>query len=181
VIDRAKNAAAQNALLPRLDFVGSYGYGGSSRDFRTARDQVRDEDARSYSAGMVVRIPFAFAEGRGRARAAKLNLRQGEADLMRLEQDIALSVTAAAGQLETTKQRVAADKIAFELAEQALENEQKRFKAGTSSTFFVLQQQEILSSAQNSYARALADQRRAQANYDRELGATLERHGITLN
>ncbi len=180
-IDRANYSAAQSALLPRLDFVGSYGYSGANRDFRTARDQVRDEDARSYSAGMVVRIPLAFAEGRGRARAAKLNLRQGEADLTRLEQDIMLSVTAAAGQIETTRQRVAADKIAFELAEQALENEQKRFKAGTSSTFFVLQQQEILSSAQNSYARALADQRRAQANYDRELGATLERHGLTLN
>ena len=46
-IDRANLAAAQSALLPRLDFVGSYGYGGNSRDFRTARDQVRDEDARA--------------------------------------------------------------------------------------------------------------------------------------
>jgi outer membrane protein TolC len=180
VIDRANYSAAQNALLPRLDFVGSYGYGGASSDFRTARDQVRDEDARAYSAGMVVRIPLAFADGRGRARAAKLTLRQSEADLVRLEQDIALSVTAAAGQLETTRQRVAADKTAYELAEQALENEQKRFKAGTSSTFFVLQQQEILSSAQSGYARALADQRRALANYERELGVTLERHGLTL-
>lgn len=181
VIDRANNSAAQNALLPRLDFVGSYGYGGVSGTFRGARDQIRDEDARSFSAGLVVKIPFAFAEGRGRARAAKLNLRQGEADLARLEQDIMLAVTAAAGQIETTRQRVAADKTAYELAEQALENEQKRFKAGTSSTFFVLQQQEILSSAQNSYARALADQRRAQANYDAVLGLTLERRGITLN
>jgi outer membrane protein len=179
-IDRASYSAAANALLPRLDFVGSYGYGGSSGDFRAARDQVRDQDARSYSAGMVVRVPLTFADGRGRARAAKLNLRQGEADLVRLEQDIKLSITAAAGQIETTRQRVAADKIAFELAERALENEQKRFKAGTSVTFFVLQQQEILSAAQNSYARALADQRRAQANYDRELGLTLERRGITL-
>lgn len=181
VIDRANYAAAQNSLLPRLDFVGSYGYAGASRDFRTARDQVRDEDARSYSAGMVVRIPLTFADGRGRTRAAKLNLRQGEADLTRLEQDIMLSVTAAAGQIVTTQQRVAADKIAYELADEALENEKKRFKAGTSTTFFVLQQQENLSTAQNSYARALADQRRAQANYDRELGVTLERHGIKLN
>jgi outer membrane protein TolC len=180
VIDRANNTAAQNGLLPRLDFVSSYGYGGTNRDFRTARDQVRDEDARSYSAGMVVKIPLAFADGRGRARAAKLTLRQSEADLIRLEEDIALSVTAAAGQIETTRQRVAADKVAYELAEQALENEQKRFKAGTSSTFLVLQQQELLSSAQSNYARALADQRRAQATYDRELGVTLDRHQVKL-
>jgi outer membrane protein TolC len=129
---------------------------------------------------MVVKIPLAFADGRGRARAAKLTLRQSEADLIRLEEDIALSVTAAAGQIETTRQRVAADKVAYELAEQALENEQKRFKAGTSSTFLVLQQQELLSSAQSNYARALADQRRAQATYDRELGVTLDRHQVKL-
>ena len=179
-IDRASNTAAQNALLPRLDFVGSYGYSGLNRDFPTARAQVRSEDARAYSAGVVVRVPLTFADGRGRARAAKLNLRQGEADLVRLEQDIALSVTLAAGQIETTKQRVAVAKTGYELAQVALDNEQKRLKAGTITTFFVLQQQEILTAAQNSYAAALAAQRRALANYERELGTTLSTHHITL-
>jgi outer membrane protein TolC len=179
-IDRANSALAQNQLLPRLDVVGSYGYSGTSGDFRTARDQVRDEDARAYTIGMVVRVPLTFAEGRGRARAAKLTLRQGEADLVRREQDIALAVTAAAGQIQTTQQRVAAAKAAYELAQQALDNEQKRFKAGTSTTFFVLQQQEQLSAAQNAYSRALADQRRAIASYQRELGTTLEARRITL-
>ena len=179
-IDRANNAAAQNALLPRVDFVGSYGYGGVSGNFRAARDQVRDEDARSYSAGMVVRVPLTFADGRGSARAAKLNLRQGEADLVRLEQDIAISVTAAAGQLETTKQRVAVTRLARDLAAQALDSEQKRFRAGTGRTLDVLSLQSSLSAADNSYARALADQRRALATYDRELGVTLERHQIAV-
>ena len=179
-IDRANNTVAQNQLLPRVDFVGSYGYSGLDRDFATARAQVRSEDARSYSAGLVVRIPLTFTEGRGRARAARLNLRQGEADLARLEQDIAITVTAAAGQIETTKQRVAIARSGLDYAQQALDNEEKRLKAGTSTTFFVLQQQEILSGAQNSYARALADQRRAIATYDRELGATLTRFQIKL-
>ena len=179
-IDRANHGLAQNQLLPRLDFVGSYGYSGQDRDFGRARSQVRGEDARSYSAGVVMRIPLTLAEGRGRVRAAKLSLRQGEADLVRLEQEIALAVSAAAGQIETTRQRVAAARTAFELAQQALDNEQKRFKAGTSNTFFVLQQQEILSGAQSSYARALADERRAHANYDRELGTTLAKRKITI-
>ena len=180
-IDRANNALAQNQLLPRVDFVGSYGYSGLDRDFATARSQVRNEDARSYSAGVVVRIPLTFAEGRGRARAAKLNLRQGEADLVRLEQDIAISITAAAGQIETTKRRVAAARTGLEFAQQALDNEEKRLKAGTSTTFFVLQQQEILTGAQNSYALALADQRRAIARYEHELGTTLARYQIKLD
>ena len=181
-ISRANNSAAWNALLPRLDFVGSYGYGGLDPNFHTARTQVRNEDARVYSIGMVVSVPLTFAEGRGRARAAKLTLRQSEADLVRLEADIAVSVTAAAGQIATTKQRVEATRAAFELQQRVLIDEQKKYKAGTTgtSTYFVLQEQEILASDQYDYSHALADQRRAAANYDRELGRTLEQYHLTL-
>ena len=179
-IDRASLAFAKNSLLPRLDFVGSYGYAGEDGNFSSARQQVRDKDARAYSAGIVVRIPLTFAEGHGRARAARLTVERTEADLVRIEQDIAVAIAAAAGQLETTRQRVAATRLAYELAQQALDAEEKRLKAGTSSTFFVLQQQELLAAAQNSFARAQADQRRAQASYDREIGLTLTRHGLTV-
>jgi outer membrane protein TolC len=75
---------------------------------------------------------------------------------------------------------VAAAKVAYELAEKALENEQARFKAGAITTFFVLQQQEQLSNAQNSYARAQADQRRALVNYERVIGTTLATHNIVV-
>jgi outer membrane protein TolC len=180
VIDRANSSYASNRLLPQLDFVGSYGYGGLDPNFPASRAQVRAEDARVYSIGMVVRVPLAFAEGRGRARAAKLTLRQSEADLVRLEGDIAVSVTAAVGQIETTRQRVAVTRQAYALQQQVLEDEQKKYKAGTSSTFFVLQEQENLAFVQSSYAHALADQRRAQANYDREIGRTLERFHLTI-
>ena len=179
-ISRASNAAAWNQLLPRLDFVGSYGYGGLDPNFHTARMEVRDEDARAYSVGMVVSVPLTFAQGRGRARAARLTLRQSEADLNRLEQDIAVSVVAAEGQVETTKQRVVATRTAFELQQRVLDDEQKKLKAGTSSTFFVLQEQVNLAVAQISYAAALADQRRALATYDHETGRTLERYHLTI-
>ena len=179
-IQRASSSLAQNQLLPRVDFVGSYGYNGLDQDFAVSRRQVRQEDYRAYTAGLVVRVPLTFAEGRGRARAAKLELRQSEADLTRIEQDIAISIAAAAGQIETTKQRVAATRHAFDLAQQALDAEQKRFRAGTSSTFLVLQLQEQLADVESRYYRALADQRRAIASYDREIGTTLETHHLHL-
>jgi len=178
---RASSAQANNQLLPRVDFVGSYGYNGFSSDFATARQQVRDQDVRAYSAGLVVSIPITFAEGRGRARAARLGVRQSEADLVRLEQDIALDVSAAAGQIETTRARVLANRKALDLSQQSLDAEQKKFQAGTSSTFLVLQAQEQLTSVQSSYVRALADERRAVATYEHELGVTLEAHGIKLD
>ena len=179
-IRRTNDALARNNLLPRVDFVGSYGYSGLDQNFAASRRQVSAEDNRAYTAGFVVNVPLGFTEGRGRARAARLTLRQSEADLARLAQDIALSVAAAAGQIETTRQRVAATRNSYALAQQALDAEEKRFKAGTSSTFLVLQFQEQLAAEESSEVRALADERRALANYDRELGTTLAAHNLTL-
>ena len=141
---------------------------------------VKDYDNRSYSAGVVVKLPLTFAEGRGRARSARLQLRQSEADLTRLEQDIAVTIASAAGQIETTRQRVAANRAASDLAKQALDAEIKKLRAGTSSTFVVLNLQEQLIQAENSLYNALADERRAHAIYDRELGRTLAVRHITL-
>jgi outer membrane protein TolC len=178
---RVTSALAQNQLLPRLDFVGSYGYSGMDPDFGTARSQVRDRDSRAYSAGVVVSIPLTFTEGRGRVRAAKLGLRQSESDLVRLEQDIAVDIAAAAGQIETTRRRVEATHRAMKLSEQSLASEQKKLDAGTGRTLDVLTAQEQLAQVQSSYARAVADERRARANYDREVGTTLLNRNIKVD
>lgn len=177
----ATHSAARTQLLPQVDFVGSYGYSGLDRDFGASRRMVRDHDNRSYSAGVVVSVPLTFAEGRGRARSARLHLRQAEADLVRLQQEIALSIAQAAGQLDTTHRRVEANRAAYELAKQALDAELKKLRAGTSSTFVVLNLQGELISAENSFYNAVADQRRAYAAYDRELGRTLDVHHISLD
>jgi outer membrane protein TolC len=129
---------------------------------------------------MVVSVPLTFTEGRGRARAAKLALQQAEADLGRLEQDIAVSVANAIGQLETAGQRVAATETAYALAQQALNAEEKRFKAGTSNTFLVLQFQEKLIFAETARVRSLADEHRALAAYEREIGSTLLTHHLKV-
>lgn len=179
-IRRVADRQARNERLPRVDFVGSYGYNGIDPDFAASRAQVRNEDHRAYSAGVVVSVPLTFAEGRGRAHAARLALRRSEADLTRLEQDIAVGVAAAIGQLKTTAQRVAATTRAYELAQQALDAEQKRFRAGTSTTFVLLQLQEQLASVQSSQVRAIADQRRAIVDYERELGATVDAYHLKL-
>lgn len=177
---RANASSARNQLLPQVDFVGSYGYNGLDREFAASRRMVREQESRSYSAGMVVRIPLGFIEGRGRARSARLQLRQAEADLVRLEQDIAASVASAAGQIETTRRRVSANRTAHELAKQALDAELKKLRAGTSNTFTVLQLQNELATVERSLYSALADQRRAHANYDRQLGRTLDVHHVSL-
>lgn len=177
---RATRSLAVNQLLPQVDFVGSYGHNGLAPDFATSRAQVRARDSRAYSAGVVVSVPLTFAEGRGRARAAKLSVQQAQTNLEAIEQEIAVGVANAIGQLQTAQERVRATYRAYELAQQALDAEEKRFRAGASSTFFVLQLQEQLAVAENSHVRAIADQRRAFASYERAVGATLINHNLQV-
>ncbi|MBI2515279.1 MAG: TolC family protein [Opitutae bacterium] len=171
----------RNQLLPRVDLVGSYGYSGYDTSRQVSRDLVRHEDYRSYSYGMQVTVPLTFTAERGRYRAAKYQLRQAETDLQRLEQDIVVRVGNSAGQIETSRKRVEATRAARELGQQTLDAEVKRLRAGTGSTFFVLQQQELLSSLEISEARALADYNKAIAEYDRQLGTTLEKLNVSLS
>jgi outer membrane protein len=127
-----------------------------------------------------VTIPITNAVGRGNLRAARLTRRQAEENLQRLSADIAVAVAAADGQIETTRKRVVSDKEAFELAKQALDAEEKKKKAGTSTTLQVQQVQANLASVEFNLSAAIASERQAVANYDATLGTTLERYQIKL-
>jgi outer membrane protein len=179
-VDRANESSARNQLLPQLNLVASYGYNGLDKNFAASRHLVGTEDFPSSSIGFNVSIPLTNSQARGHARAARLQRQQAETDLKRLEADIAMSVANAASQIETSRRRVVADRDAYQLANQALADEEKKLKVGSTTTNNVIQQQQILISDENSVASALAAQRQAAANYDHELGATLQRYTITL-
>jgi outer membrane protein len=178
--DRYNEKYARNQMLPQVNFVGSYGYTGLDQSFSVSRQMVRDGDNRAYSAGVEVSIPLTFAQGRGRARAARLQRLKDEAQLRLAEENIALGVATAAGQLETARKSVLAAQNARRLNENLVQAELKRLRAGTGSTFAVLYQQQQLSTADRQYAAALAGQWAAIANYERTIGTTLEDYHITL-
>ena len=169
-----------NQLLPRVDLVGSYGHNGYAADRAASRRQVQDQDYRSYSWGVVVSVPLTFTTERGRYRAAKLQQRQSETQLQQIEQAIVVYVGNAAGQIETAQKRIQSNRQARELAEATLDAEVKRLRVGQSSTFFVAQQQEILSFAEVREAAAQSDYAKALAEYDRQLGVTLEKLHIDV-
>lgn len=179
--DRLGTRLQRNQLLPRLDLVGSYGYNGYDASLHTSRQQLHDEDYHAYSWGVVLSVPLTFTTERGRYRAAKLQQRQSEAGLEFLEQDIVVRVGNAAGQIETGLKRIQATRQAHRLAQETLDDEDKRLRAGQSTTLFVSQQQEILSAAEVREAAALADYAKALADYDRQLGVTLEKLNVKLD
>ena len=169
---------AINQLLPRVDLVGSYGYNGLGAVGATASSDIRSRDNPNWSAGMQVSIPIGSSAERGRYRSATLRLRQNEATLKKLEQDIALQIANAAAQLDSTRHRVVAASRARELNQRALEAELKKLNAGTGSTFSVLYQQDQLGYAEDTEAYARAAHTRATSEYDRATGRTLDSHNI---
>ena len=129
----------------------------------------------------MVTLPLAFVRERGRLRAARFEQNQAEEELARARQEIALNVSLAAGRLDSARQRIVATREAYALAGRALEDEVKKLRAGTSSTFVVLSLQESLSEVEVAMHRARAETRMAAALYDRETGRTLERHGLRFS
>ena len=181
VKSRATESFAANSLLPEVDFVGGYGYNGSAYTFSASKQMVQDHMNPSVSAGVAVTIPLTFSVGRGNLRSARLQREQTEAALKQLEANIALGVATAEGQIEVTRKRVVADQAAVELAKKSLEAEEKKQKAGMSSTLSVVQQEQLLAFYESSISNALAAERQAVANYDHALGTTLERHHVKLD
>ena len=170
----------RNQLMPQVNLVGSLGYNGLDNHVSKSQLQVLDRDSRSYSLGAVVSVPLTFAAERGRYRSATFNLQQAEMNLAAVEQDIVVALGNAASQINTAKQRVEVTTYSLGLAEQNLDAEVKKLRAGTGSTFFVLAQQEILAGAEISAYRAETDLQRALADYNLQRGMTLDEHGITI-
>lgn len=171
----------RNQFLPQVNLVGSYGYHGIGDSWPESRRNMETRDTRSYSAGAVVTVPLTFAQERGRLRAANLQLRQSEAQVEQLEQQIVVDLGNAAAELASTQKRIAAARTARKMAQQSLDDEIKLHRAGKSSTLFVLQAQEYLSQAELMEYVAVADAHKAVAEYDRQVGRTLQRHGVQLD
>jgi outer membrane protein len=171
----------KNQLLPRVDLVGAYGYSGQGSTFGLTRQQIENKDYNAYNWGVVVSVPLTFTTERGRYRSARLQQRKSETQQDQLEQSIVVLVGNAATQIEIVQKRIQATRQARDLAQATLDAEKKRWRAGQSDSFFVAQQQEILSGAEVSEARAHADYHKALAEYDRQLGTTLEKLNIVID
>jgi outer membrane protein TolC len=172
----------RNQALPRLDLTASYGVNGIdtglASSFERASGQSNHNTA--WSVGAIFSVPIPNQTGVGNLEVSKLEALRALVNLKRLEQAILVEADNAAGQIETTRKRVEATRIAREFAERTLAAAQTRLASGTSTTFEVLQFQRDLATAEANEFRARADFIKAVAFYARLTGTTLERNRIIL-
>jgi len=152
-------------------FIGGYG---------TALSNLFQNKFRTWSVGLQFSLPLRNRTAKANLAKAKETERQTDLQTRRLLQNIEVEVRNAVQSVETAKMRIDAAKAAREYAKQQLEGEEKKFSAGLSTTFFILQRQNDLSQAQYTELQALADYNKSVATLQRVISTTLSSNGVEI-
>jgi len=184
----------RDQLKPQIDLTASFGLTGLGGDpvdptrvlnkfiggYPTSIKNLFTFENRSWNVGIIFNLPL-------RNVAAKVNLareiessKQLDLQLRSRMQSIEFEVRTQIQSLETIKMRIETARANRIYAQRQLEGEQKKFEAGLSPTFLVLQRQNQLTSAQGQEQRALADYNKTIAELQRVISTTLESNNIQI-
>lgn len=171
-------AYTKNAVLPRFDLTGSLGLLGIDNDIGSSFNRIGNRDATAWTVGAIMSLPIPNREARGVRNAAALESARSLVALKQLEQAIVVDVDNASGQIVTSRERIASTSEATRLARESLDAGEQKLKAGTGTTFEVLDLQQKLASAQAAELRARADYNKAVSEYQRQTGTALKVHNV---
>jgi outer membrane protein TolC len=194
---------AQNQLLPRLDFVGSVGVSGlggsdgNAEDFRNpgvtipineslddgyggALGLLPDGRFYNYLAGAVIEVPLDNARAKADYSIANVNFEQSRLTLRQLEENVTLEIKTAVNNLESGLKSVEATRIARELAEENLRNQQARYDVGLATTKDILDFQDQLTLARFREIEALTQYNTDVAQMRRVEGTLLAARNIMI-
>jgi len=169
-----------NQLFPSLNLVGSYGWASQEHTFSETLNGVAHGSFPFYSVAVIFSIPLGDTTARNEHKAAKLAKSQGLLQFQKLQNTVIAEVDTAVNLTETTFKQVASTRKAREFSEAALASVQRQYEAGTLTSYFVVDQQRLLTRAQFGEIRALADYNIALARLALSEGTTLEKNHINL-
>ena len=197
---------AENALLPRVDLVGSFGLKGvGGRDagvkapvgfgdfkpnpqvlggFDRSLELLTDGRLYEYVAGAQVEVPIANAAAKAGYVQAKVDTERAWLSLHQLEENVTLEIKQAVSNLEADRTAIDANRIARELAEENVRNQKARYDVGLATTKDLLDFQDRLTQARAAeidglirYNTNLAELHRAEGTLLRERNILVERRG----
>jgi HAE1 family hydrophobic/amphiphilic exporter-1 len=183
---------AKNAVLPDVRLQASYltnGLGGTEqlRDtflgpitgqspiaFGDVLRQIFSANYPTWTVGFTFSYPLGRSQDEANLARTKLEREQSVERLRSAELKAVRDVRQAAMVLDQDRQRIDTTRLARELSEQRLDQEQKRYEVGMSTNFNVIQAQRDLAVARNAELQAQLDYQQAQINFD-----TIQRIGGT--
>jgi len=135
----------------------------------------------NWSLYFTLDIPLKTFVSRAALVQAKKSQERAEVRMKSLEQKAFLETKTTVRTVETDYQRVEAYRIARELAEQKLDAEEAKLRAGMTTNFIVLQYQRDLANAKSSELRAVIDYNLSLSRLNNTLGISLKNWNIRLS
>jgi HAE1 family hydrophobic/amphiphilic exporter-1 len=110
-----------------------------------------------WTASINVSYPIGASQQEANLARARIEYSQVQVQLKNQQLQVATQVRESARQVQTNQKRVETTRAASSFAERRLEAEQRKFAAGTSTSFIVFQAQRDLALAQNNQLKAILD------------------------
>jgi outer membrane protein TolC len=134
-------------------------------------------DFPTWTLGVQVAYPIGASSAEASLARARLQNTQAQKQLQSQELQVQTQIREFARQVTTNAKRVDATRASRVLAERRLEAEEKKYQAGTSSSFFVLQAQRDLVAARNNELLAVLDHAKSAVDYETAQQAPLTSTG----
>ncbi len=134
--------------VPDHPFYGEYG---------TAWGQVYGFDYLTYNFGLSVEIPLFNRSNKAQLAQLAISDRRYQTQVRNVQQSVIVEVRNAFQNIMTRRESMEAAKVARELSEEQVNGVTKRFEAGLSTNFEVLQYQRDLATARVNELRAMID------------------------
>jgi outer membrane protein TolC len=204
---KVERKIAENRLLPRLDAVGGAGLNGLGGNnagvpgnlfpgttfepnptalfgYGRSLDQLTSGQFYQYQFGAVLEVPLDNADAKARYAEAKVNSEAARLSLSQEEEQVTLEITQSVNNLKAYLKSIEATRIARELAEENVRNQQARYDVGLATTKDLIDFTERLTEAQRAEIEALTNYnievarlRHADGTLLHERSVLLERNG----
>lgn len=169
-----------------LDPLPSLSGGGSSvppaliGGYGQSLSTLLGQDFPTVQVGLQISLPFRNRAAEADLASALAEGRRVQLERQRLEEAIEADVRNALQAVQSGRARLTSAGEARGFAEEQYASEQRRFQAGTSTLFLVVQRQTALISARTRYAQAETDLSKAIVVLQRTTGQILTAYQITL-
>ncbi|HEY6359533.1 MAG TPA: TolC family protein [Vicinamibacterales bacterium] len=157
--------------LGGTQFVRGEGFPGpvigqTQRSFGSVLGDLFGNQFPNWTASLNVSYPLGATQPEADLARARLQYTQSTTQLRNQQLQVVSEVREAARQVQTNQKRVETTRSSRQLAERRLEAEQRKFTAGTSTSFFVFQAQRDLAQARNNELRAILDHNRSAVDLE---------------
>jgi outer membrane protein TolC len=181
---------SRNQTLPQIDLIADVQTRGSlGTSVITAANQPPTglatgglgQTGKIYEAGIEIGLPIRNRVARSDAARDTLQLRQMQARLQQLENQVSEEVQSALRGLQMARKAYDASVESRIYQEQLLQSEKDKLSVGASANFFIVQDQSFLAQARSTEVVARSAYIKARFALDRAIGAVLEKNHINID